>query len=262
MEPRVRILIPMGKEGGNRFLVTETYTNALRAPGARAYMIAGPLDDSEVDEALDGFAGLLLTGGGDIDPRYLGETPHPGLGSVDPPRDRIEWQLIGAALERGLPILGICRGCQLLAARIGGRLYQDIASEFPGAIQHAQKAPRNHESHSVALAAGSRGRAMLEGRDEVWVNSFHHQAVRSLPEGWRTFAVAPDGLIEGFERQEGAFAMGVQWHPEGLVDDDPLQRRVFKAFVSAARAYAQGDATGAGVSGAGAGRLVAGPARR
>jgi len=242
MDARLRILVPMGLEGTERFLVTQTYTRALLRAGALAYMVGGPLDDADAALALDGFAGLLLTGGGDLAPRYLGEAPHPGLGSVDPPRDALEWALLGAALTRGMPVLGICRGCQMLAARVGGELYQDIPAQMAGAIQHVQRAPRNHESHAVTLAAGSLGHSVYEGRDEVWVNSFHHQGVRALPPGWRVFATAPDGLIEGFERDGAAFAVGVQWHPEALVDDDPLQRRLFDAFVAAARAYAPAGA--------------------
>ncbi len=238
MDRPVRILIPMGKEGGERFLVTGTYTEALRQAGALAYMIAGPIEPDAAAEALEGFSGLLLAGGGDLDPSYLGEPPHLGLGSVDPPRDALEWHLLGAALERGLPVLGICRGCQILAARVGGRLYQDIPSELPGAIQHVQKAPRSHESHAVTLVPGRRGTALLADRHEVRVNSFHHQGVAALPDGWSVFASAPDGLIEGFESDGEAFALGVQWHPEGLVPVDTLQRGLFEGLVRAAAAYA------------------------
>ncbi len=238
MSSRLRILVPMGLEGGSRYLVTHTYTDALREAGAAAYMFAGPLDAGEADRSLEGFAGLLLTGGGDLAPRYLGESPHPGLGEVDPPRDALEWDLLGAALARRMPILGICRGCQVLAARVGGQLYQDIPSQMPGALQHAQRAPREHESHSVSVVPGSQLYRVFGGREEVWVNSFHHQGVRSLSEGWRACAHAPDGLIEAFEREGEHFALGIQWHPEGLVRTDPLQRTLFAAFVAAAARYA------------------------
>jgi putative glutamine amidotransferase len=238
MEGRVRILVPLGGEEGGRYAVPRTYVEAVRQAGGAAYGFAGPVDGDEAAAALDGFDGLMLTGGVDLDPRYVGETPHPALGQVDPARDALEWAILGAALERDLPILGICRGCQVLAARVGGELYQDLPSQFPGALQHAQRAPRDHESHPVRLTADTLGWQVLEGRDEVWVNSFHHQAVRRLPDGWRPFAWAPDGVMEGFEREGGAFALGVQWHPEGLVNADPLQRRLFSAFVAAGRRHA------------------------
>lgn len=240
MERPVRILVPMGlAEARTAYVVPRTYTAAVRAAGASPYMFAGPLDEGvhAQAQALIGFDGLLLSGGGDLAPRYLGELPHPSLGAVEPERDSLEWALLGHALATGMPILGICRGCQMLAARAGGQLYQDIASQHPGALQHVQRAPRGHESHSVSLVAGTRGAAVFGGRTELWVNSFHHQAVRSLPPGWTVWATAPDGVIEGFEREGGSFALGVQWHPEGLVDDDPLQRLLFEAFVAAARAY-------------------------
>jgi putative glutamine amidotransferase len=231
----VRILVPMGlSEGRSAFSVPRTYTEAIRHEGAVPFMVSGPFSEEEADRALDLVDGLLLTGGGDLAPRYLGETPHPRLGTVEPERDVLEWSLLGHAIDRGLPVLGICRGSQMLAARVGGRIWQDIESQAPGAMQHVQKAPRGHESHSVRLAPGTLGARVFEDRPELWVNSFHHQAVRSLPEGWRVFATAPDGVIEGFEREGDGFALGIQWHPEGLVDEDPVQRLPFRAFVAAA----------------------------
>ena len=233
----VRILVPMGlSEGRSAFSVPRTYTEAIRHEGAVPFMVSGPFSDDDAGRVLEGFDGLLLTGGGDLAPRYLGETPHPRLGTVEPERDVLEWALIGHALSRGLPVLGICRGSQMLAARAGGGIWQDIESQVPGALQHVQKAPRGHESHSVQIVPESLGAAVFEGRSELWVNSFHHQAVRSLPAGWRVFATAPDGVIEGFERVDGGFALGIQWHPEGLVEEDPVQRLPFGAFVAAAAA--------------------------
>lgn len=191
--------------------------------------------------------GLLLSGGGDIDPRLFGEEPRPGLGRIDPERDAWELALVRAALAAGLPLLAVCRGMQVLNVAAGGTLYQDIPRELPAALKHVQDAPRWHPTHSVRILPGSRLAALLgltqENGIEVPVNSFHHQAVRQVAPGLQAVAIARDGVIEAIEAvgdtgetgTPGRFVVGVQWHPEGMWERHPALLGLFAGVAAAAR---------------------------
>ena len=196
-------------------------------------------DAAEVLASLDG---LLLSGGGDIDPAFWGEAPHPALGSVDPGRDHFEYALVRAAQQRGLPVLGICRGIQMLAVAAGGTIWQDIPAQLPDSLPHQQTAPRHQPSHRVTLAPGSRlARILLPAPADsaaplhIDVNSFHHQAARSCATIFSAMAWSDDGLIEGIAAADDWFALGVQWHPEEMAATDPRQARLFTALIEAAR---------------------------
>lgn len=183
---------------------------------------------------IDRLDGLLLSGGPDIDPAEFGEHPVRGLGSVSPERDRFELFLARRAFERGIPVLGICRGIQTLAVAAGGTLYQDINSQVAGVLKHRQEAPYWHVSHPVRLLPGS---AVFDahGRvEDAMVNTFHHQAVKDLPPGYQATAFSPDGIIEAIEGPAGTNVLGVQWHPEGIWAHNPLHLAVFRWLVSAA----------------------------
>jgi putative glutamine amidotransferase len=184
--------------------------------------------------------GLLLAGGVDVDPVHYGEEPHPRLGQVDAARDATELVLATWALAADLPILGICRGIQTLNVAATGSLYQDIASQKPGAQRHDyQVAETGWETltQRVTLAQGSRLQRILCGDNTqavaVMTNSFHHQAVKAVGRGFVAVAHADDGVIEAIEGQERRFAIGVQWHPEGMFRRDEPSRRLFRAFVDA-----------------------------
>lgn len=184
---------------------------------------------------------LVFSGGVDIDPALFGEEPIPGLGVVTPERDRFEVALARQGMACGLPMLGICRGTQVLSVAAGGTLYQDLGSQLESSLKHRQEGPRWYGSHGVRVAEGS-VLAEVTGTTEFRVNSFHHQAVRDPGQGLRAVAWAPDGVIEAIEKTgpvEGAgFLLGVQWHPEAMWDRDPLHLRLFQALVKAARHYA------------------------
>jgi len=180
--------------------------------------------------------GLLLTGGGDIDPALFGEAPHPTLYEVAPTRDALETAAVRLALERRLPILAICRGIQILNVALGGTLHQDVGTDPGTELRHSQQAPRDQPSHKVQVAPGSRLAEVL-GTDEVEVNSMHHQAVRAPGRGLVAVAWAPDQIIEGVELDDRErFVLAVQWHPEELVSHSAPARRLFSALVDAARA--------------------------
>lgn len=183
--------------------------------------------------------GLLLAGGADVDPNHYGEDPLPRLGRITPERDLAELALARGALAAGLPILGICRGLQVLCVAAGGTLLQDIPSQVPGALKHRQQAPLWYGTHDVIIEAGTRLARFL-GDGPLRVNSFHHQAVDLLPPGFRAVATAPDGIIEGMEKGDGPFALGVQWHPEAMIEGQPRFMALFSGFVDAAAAKAAG----------------------
>jgi putative glutamine amidotransferase len=180
-------------------------------------------------------AGLLLSGGGDFDPSYFNEEPHPKLGTVDRERDCWEIMLIRRAHGEGLPILGICRGMQALNLAFGGSLYQDLPSQYQAEskrplLEHAQALPGNQVSHRVAVDAASLLFSIV-GSTEIWTNTHHHQGVKEVGSGLKIVARSDDGVIEGIEGRAGAFLLGVQWHPERLAT--PASQRLFAEFVRA-----------------------------
>jgi len=195
------------------------------------------LDDDEalmdIYERLDG---LLLAGGGDIAPHYFGETRLAKLRSVDLPRDRAELPLARWAVRDDLPLLAICRGIQVLNVALGGTLYQDIPAQIPQSLRHdfRPEHPRNYLGHEVQVQPATRLAGIL-GAERLAVNSFHHQSVKGVAVGLQVSAFAPDGVIEAIEAQDRIFVIGVQWHPEELLEDDPRMRRLFEAFIAEAR---------------------------
>lgn len=223
------------------FVLPQAYIRRLEAAGAAPVMIP-PLDDTAalrtVYERLDG---LLLAGGGDVDPAWYGEAPHPKLGHVDSLRDRVEVQLIRWALQDDLPILAICRGIQVLNVAAGGTLYQDITAQCPGAMSHSpdRTQSRDDRTHAIEIEPNSLLRSLL-GTPRLVVNSGHHQAVKDTAPGFRVTARAEDGIIEGIEGLGRSFCVGVQWHPESLAHRDPTMQRLFEGFVAAAQKAATG----------------------
>ena len=179
--------------------------------------------------------GFLFTGGGDIDPRLYGEEPSPFLGSVNPVRDAAELPLARLLAERNKPVLAICRGCQVLCAALGGTLVQDIPSEVSGALNHRQTEAEDAATHLVRVAPGSLLYGAL-GREELRVNSLHHQAVKEPGPRLTVSAWAPDGVCEAVELPGHPFYLGVQWHPERMYQHDPCSLALFRALVRAAEA--------------------------
>lgn len=237
MRPRIGITCGLSGEGRPAFTVKEAYVRAVFTAGGLPILLP-PVGDGltlepPVEAWLEGLDGLLLPGGGDVDPVFFGEEPRPGLGDVEPERDVLELALVQAALAAGLPILGVCRGCQVLNIAAGGSVYQDLPGELPGVLKHRQAAPMWYPTHLVQVEPGSR-LAQLLGVTELRVNTSHHQAVKRVAPGWVVTARAADGVVEGIELPKHPFALGVQWHPEAMVERDPVQRRLFAALVEAA----------------------------
>jgi putative glutamine amidotransferase len=197
------------------FSLRRDYLRSIEAAGGLPLVLA-PGKPSDAPELLDRLQGLVLTGGSDVDPGLYGQPPHPRLGTVFRDRDEFELALVHEALDRDLPMLGICRGHQVLNVATGGTLIQDIPSDVSGGAVHDSERERWQRSHEVRILAGTRLRALL-GADTVEVNSFHHQAVKDLGRGLRVSALsAEDSIVEGIEAEAGRFVVGVQWHPESF----------------------------------------------
>lgn len=223
---------PTSEDRPARYYLNQAYIRAIELAGGAPLLIP-PLGKDEATRALfEALHGLLLPGGADLQPSTYGATPHPKLGAVDPGLDETEIALACWALERDLPILGICRGQQSLNVAAGGTLFQDIPSEMDDVLAHRVE-PRAAMAHAIVVESGSRLCAIV-GSTRFEVNSLHHQSVRQVAAGFQVTARAPDGVIEGLEHPGRAFTLSVQFHPEELVPGHTPSTRLFDAFVAAA----------------------------
>lgn len=219
-------------------VMNQRYYQATAAADAAPVLIP-LLDDVDALRTIyDRVDGILIPGGVDLDPSTFGETPHEKLGRIDPARDRVELQLVMWAVEDRKPLLGLCRGLQVINVALGGTLYQDLEAEYPDAIKHDYFPnygfERDYLAHEVALSSGSRlQHAMAESR--IPVNSMHHQGIKALGRGLAASATAPDGLIEAAEGVGDSFLVGVQWHPEVFDATDPHTEHLFSEFIAASR---------------------------
>lgn len=232
-----------------RFYLARQYGEAVEAAGgAPVHLSLIPRAEyvRAVAERLDGV--LLPGSASDVDPARYGREPHRRLGSVHPLRDETEALVLEAAEESRLPMLAVCYGMQAWNVARGGTLIQDISSELPEAIKHEQGAPRERASHRVKLQPESL-LARLAGRESIFVNSHHHQALEQLGRGLRATAWSADGLVEAVEDTGGTrWAVGVQWHPELAWERDEFSRALFAAFVEAARSHARQKGAGEALS--------------
>lgn len=207
------------------------YVDVVRLVGGVPVVL--PAVEGEIPEALDAIHGLILSGGGDVDPAHYGGARHEANYGLDAERDGFEMQLARAALLRpDLPVLCVCRGMQLLNVALGGDLVAHIPDHFGDRVAH-RRPERLPIEHAVRIESGSRVADVL-GETELVVQSWHHQAVHRLGHGLRAVAWSPDGVVEAIESEAHPFVLGVQWHPEIGALDDPRQRRLFEALLSRA----------------------------
>lgn len=225
------------------WVMGQKYVRTLTAAGAIPWVIPLLPDDEPILRGIyDRLDGVFLAGGVDIDPTSYNEARHDKCGPSDRDRDRVEMQLVQWAAVDSKPVLGVCRGAQMLNVALGGSLYQDLAAEESAAIKHDYFPipPANHTRdqlvHAVRIERGTKLRRIM-GVDYAAVNSMHHQGIKTVAPGVTVNAVSPDGLVEGIEGANGRFALGLQWHPEELAETDGAMRAVFAAFVAAAREY-------------------------
>lgn len=229
----MRIAVTLGRPGTPLQRAKQRdYVDSLLDAGARPEEIVEvrPGDTPDV-----GFDGLLLSGGSDVAPERYGRERLPNANlDVDEERDSTEFPLFARALRDGAPVLGVCRGLQVVNVGLGGTLIQDLSTQSPSEVPHEDPGrDRTHRLHRVVVLPQTR-LERIAGANEFGVNSRHHQAIERPAEGLLVSATAPDGTIEAVESANGPWLVAVQWHPENL-RDDPVSRRLFREFVEAAR---------------------------
>lgn len=239
MHNRIVLVSSTRKVDGDtsRVRLNAAYVTALENAGLIP-LIVPPL--ARVEDAVGAMsiaAGLVLSGGGDLDPALYGEPLHPKANPPDAARDATELALIAAARDKKAPVLAICRGIQAVNVALGGSLVQDIPSELASSIAHDSGGggPREARTHQVAIQPGSRLANAL-GSTSIVVNSMHHQSVGRLAPGLLATGHSPDGVVEGVESGDDWWLLGVQWHPEEMSSsEEPWDRRLFQAFGRAVR---------------------------
>lgn len=234
MKPIIGITASMETDE-TKYMVHHDNVSAITKNEGIPLMLPYVLGEDEVEQIAHQLDGLYATGGYDIDPTLFGEEPHQHLGTIIPARDAFEIALMKRMLAMGKPILGVCRGCQILNIAVGGDMYQDMYSQKnEELLQHQQQAPAYHASHFVHIEKNS----LLYGltsTEKIKVNSRHHQANRHVPESFRVSGIASDGVIEAIESNVHDFALGLQWHPESMLAvHDEASQKIFQGFITAA----------------------------
>ncbi len=218
----------------NRVWIGPNYLDAIRAAGGVPILLPLQVEKEELAAAANVCDGYLYTGGPDISPFRFGEETIRQCGAVVPERDKMEEDLFHIAMESDKPILGICRGIQVLNVFLGGTLYQDIQAQFPSdlSLSHSQQSGNSVLTHSITVKEGTLLHKILS-KEYLQVNSFHHQAIRDLAPSLKTAGTAMDSLIEAVYLPARNFFLGVQWHPEHLFRTNAEALNIFKAFVNA-----------------------------
>ncbi len=219
------------------FALRPAYVQAIQAAGGVPVLIPLGLSEEDLRVIFARVDGLLIPGGGDIEPaQYRGQNEHDLVHGVDRDRDWIEARLVRWAVAEEKPMLAICRGHQMFNVALGGSLWQDVYTQIPTAIAHdfVDTHPRQHLAHTVMVQSGSRLAAQMRTLT-AQVNSLHHQGIRTLAAELTAVAHAPDGLIEAVEIPDHPYAIGVQWHPEDLAPVDPAMAALFQGLVAASK---------------------------
>lgn len=216
--------------GYKRSYVNDDYVKSVISAGGIPLILPLNTNEEIIKAQLSMIDGLILSGGYDVNPLLLGEEPHKLLGMTMSDRDTFDALLIKHALDMQLPILGICRGCQILTATCGGTLYQDCSLSEGSYIKHSQGHTPAAPSHTVTIAKDSALYSIFG--EQTIVNSFHHMSIKDVAPGFKVTAVAKDGIIEAIEKIDGSFALATQWHPEmmAVTSDDML--KLFKLLIS------------------------------
>ena len=225
-----------------QIMLGSPYLRALEEAGGTPLLVTPAHDEESIARILDVADALVLTGGEDVDPSLYGQQAHEKLSTVNRSRDRMEIAALRGALERGMPVLAICRGVQLLNVALGGTLFQDLPSQRAEGVIHEQAAPITERWHAGRVAEDSR-LAEIFGTIDLFINSFHHQGINLLSPELKPVVWAEDGLVEGVEARDHPWVIGVQWHPERGEAESPGDRRspdkrLLYAFVEAAREFA------------------------
>src|SRR5690625_2626513 len=233
MKPIIGI-VPSIEQEENLYFIHEDNIKAIEQSGGIPLLLPYEIEDQDASRLLSIIDGLYLTGGFDIDPTFFGEEPHPKLGMINRLRDKFEIMLIKKFLKHNKPILAICRGCQILNIAMKGDMYQDIYKQInKSLLQHEQKAIKSHASHYVKVLHESL-LYQLVGKQNIKVNSRHHQANRNLGNTLIASGKSSDGIIEAIESETYHFLLGLQWHPENMaVAGDETSIKIYQGFIKA-----------------------------
>lgn len=220
----------------NDISMRSTYLGAVKEAGGIPVVLPLDAEESDLKRLVSLFDGFLFTGGPDVHPFLFGEETYAHCGEVSVKRDSMEITLLHLVMEMKKPVLGICRGIQLINIGLGGTIYQDIPSQFPKAfpVAHKQPFPYAVPSHHVSVVPGTRLADICQAQ-RIQVNSMHHQAVKDLAPGCIVSGTGPDGLIEAMEMPDYPFFVGVQWHPEYLWSQDKAAANLFIQFIKACK---------------------------
>jgi putative glutamine amidotransferase len=216
------------------------YVESVAESGGAPVVLPPAVGLRAAEALLDGMDGLLLSGGSDLDPGYYGERPIPEFGVTIPEWDAFDMALLRSALQRGIPVFGICRGMQVLNVALGGTLYQDLHSQLGvDILEHRHETPKWQPTHEVEVLNDS-CLAEITNRQSVEVNSYHHQGIKGLADALAVSARSSDGVAEAVESRDFSerWLVGVQWHPEGMRGTSPEHRALFEAHISAAERHA------------------------
>ena len=232
MAARPLICITTERNEKGEVLLPGEYADAVRRAGGIPVLL--PAGESELPALLQRLDGLILSGGGDVDPAHYGSNGHPAIYAIDAQRDAMELTLARTVAATTLPLLCVCRGAQVLNVALGGTLVEHLPDEVGEAVMH-RDSPPYYVNHAIAVQPASRLGAIL-GQRVIEAASWHHQAIRTVAPGLKVVASAPDGTIEAVEQPEHPWLVAVQWHPEITAGTDPVQQRIFDAFIAAAGA--------------------------
>ena len=234
MQKPVIGVTPLFDRARDSYWMLPGYFQALEQAGAAPVMLPLTDDEAALSRLVDRLDGFLIAGGQDVSPSVYGEEQKPTCAETCPERDAMEGVLLQLLWDADKPVFGICRGLQILNAHLGGTLYQDLITEHPSDTNHRMAAPYDRAEHLVSLIKDAPLYPLL-GAEEIGVNSCHHQAIKTLAPCLQPMAIAPDGLAEAVYAPDKRFVWAVQWHPEFFFKKDENSRKLFAAFVNAAR---------------------------
>lgn len=227
-------IVPLVDTERDSYWILPGYVNSILQANGLPLTLPLTTDAEQIAQLCHICDGFLFTGGQDVMPSLYGADRHPSCGSCCPERDAMESLLLQAALQRDIPVLGICRGVQLMNVVLGGTLYQDLSQQYPSSLEHHQSPPYDKPVHTVTILLDTPLYQLLQ-KEQLPVNSYHHQGIWKLAPPLRCMAIAEDGLIEGVYLPEKPFVWGVQWHPEFSYQIDGYSQRIIQAFVDAAK---------------------------
>lgn len=237
MKPVIGVTTDSERKNGYYYQrLNEWNLKSISDNGGIPFMFQITSDDEIIEKYLEMVDGILFTGGNDVNPQYYGEDPIKEIGVLDCERDAFELKLYRKAVEKDIPILGICRGSQIMNVASGGKLYQDVYTQKNGTNSHSYEFFGAFEYHNVDIITDSKLFEILKV-SELKTNSYHHQSIKEPAKGYKPTAFAKDGIIECIESENLTFAVGIQWHPEVMYNKLPIFANIFKTFIKYCENY-------------------------